>query len=74
MSAVGSCLDNDAVESFSGLLKRERLSWRQYRTRAEAKADILYDIERWQNFQQRGRLVRQQQGERLLTQSYVKNG
>ena len=41
MSAVGSCADNAAAESFFGLLKRERVNRRQYRTRAEARADIF---------------------------------
>ena len=41
MSAVGSCADNAAAESFFGVLKRERVNRRQYRTRAEARADIF---------------------------------
>lgn len=36
MSAVGSCADNAAAESFFGVLKRERVNRRQYRTRADA--------------------------------------
>jgi putative transposase len=36
MSAVGSCADNAAAESFFGVLKRERVNPPQYRTRAEA--------------------------------------
>jgi putative transposase len=47
MSAVGSCADNAAAESFFGLLKRERVNRRQYRTRAEARADLFDYIERW---------------------------
>ena len=49
MSAVGSCADNAAAESFFGLLKRERVNRRQYRTRAEARADLFDYIERWHN-------------------------
>lgn len=40
MSAVGSCADNAAAESFFGLLKRERVNRRQYRKRAEARTDV----------------------------------
>ena len=40
MSAVGSCYDNAAAESFFGLLKRERVNRRRYLTRAEARADV----------------------------------
>ena len=36
MSAVGSCADNAAAESFFGRLKRERVNRRQYQTRAES--------------------------------------
>lgn len=39
MSAVGSCYDNAAAESFFGLLKRERVNRRRYTTRTEARAD-----------------------------------
>lgn len=44
MSVVGSCCDNSAVESFFGLLKRERVNRRRYTTRAEAKTDILITL------------------------------
>lgn len=47
MSAVGSCYDNAAAESFFGLLKRERVNRRRYATRAEARADIFDYIERF---------------------------
>lgn len=36
MSAVGSCYDNAAAESFFGVLKRERVNRKRYMTRAEA--------------------------------------
>ena len=49
MSAVGSCADNAAAEGFFGLLKRERVNRRQYRTRAEARSDIFDYIERFHN-------------------------
>jgi putative transposase len=74
MSAVGSCADNAAAESFFGVLKRERVNRRQYRTRAEARGDIFDYIERWHNPRQRRRLACQQQGLKLLTQPSVKMG
>ena len=49
MSAVGSCYDNAAAESFFGLLKRERVYRRKYVTRAEARANIFDYIERFYN-------------------------
>lgn len=65
MSAVGSCADNAAAESFFGVLKRERVNRQHYRTRAEARADIFDYIERCHNPRQRRKLELQQQ---LLTQ------
>ena len=62
MSAMGGCADNAAAESFFGVLKRERVNRRQYRTKAEARADIFDYIERWHNPRQRRRLTVQQQG------------
>jgi putative transposase len=53
MSGVGSCFDNAVAESFFGLLKRERVNRRNYRTRAEARADVFDYIERFYN-RQRG--------------------
>ncbi len=49
MSAVGSCYDNAAAESFFGVLKRERVNRRHYLTRSEARADIFDYIERFYN-------------------------
>ena len=62
------------VESFFGVLKRERVNRRHYRTRAEARADIFDYIERCHNPRQRRRLELQQQGEQLLTQPSVEMG
>jgi putative transposase len=53
MSAVGSCYDNAAAESFFGVLKRERVNRRRYVTRAEARADVFDYIERFYNQQKR---------------------
>ena len=51
MSGVGSCYDNAVAESFFGLLKRERVNRRVYRTRADARADVFDYIERFYNRQ-----------------------
>ncbi|MGD9853314.1 MAG: IS3 family transposase, partial [Nitrospirales bacterium] len=51
MSDVGNCYDNAVAESFFGLLKRERVHRRQYRTRAEARADVFDYIEGFYNGQ-----------------------
>mgnify|MGYP001619938307 CR=1 FL=1 len=69
MSAVGSCADNAAAESFFGVLTRERVNRQHYRTRAEARADIFDYIERCHNPRQRRRLQQQ-----LLTQPSVITG
>lgn len=52
-SGVGNCYDNAVAESFFGLLKRERVHRRHYRTRAEARTDIFHYIERFYNRQRR---------------------
>ncbi len=49
MSRQGYCHDNSYAESFFGLLKRERIHRRIYRTREEGKADILNYIELFYN-------------------------
>ena len=57
MSARGNCYDNAVVESFFGLLKRERVNHTRYLTRDEAQADIFDYIERFYNRKRRhGRL------------------
>jgi putative transposase len=74
MSAVGSCADNAAAESFFGVLKRERVNRQHYRSRAEARADIFDYIERCHNPRQRRRLEMQQREQVLLTQPSVITG
>ena len=56
MSPGGSCADNAAAEGFFGRLKRERVSRRQYQTRAEARADVFDYIERFHNPRERRRV------------------
>ena len=74
MSGVGSCADNAAAEGFFGMLKRERVNRRRYRTRAEARADVFDYIERFHNPRRRRRLEEAKQKELLLTQPSVEMG
>lgn len=53
MSARGNCYDNAVVESFFGLLKRERVNRVRYRTRGEARADVFDYIECFYNRKRR---------------------
>jgi len=41
MSRKGDCWDNAVAESFFATLKSERIRWRNYATREEAKKDII---------------------------------
>ncbi len=41
MSRKGDCWDNAVVESFFGSLKSERIHWRSYQSREEARDDIV---------------------------------
>lgn len=74
MSTGGNCADNAAAESFLGMLKRERVNRRQYRTRAEAKTAIVDSIEHWHTPRPRRRLAVQQEGKQHLTQVSVETG
>jgi transposase InsO family protein len=49
MSRKGDCWDNAVVESFFGSLKCERVLWRNYQTRQEARADIVEYITMFYN-------------------------
>ena len=53
MSARGNCYDNAVVESFFGVLKRERVNRVRYRTRDEARADVFEYIECFYNRKRR---------------------
>jgi len=74
MSAVGSCADNTAAESFFGVFTRERVNRHHYWTRAEARADIFDYIEPYHNPRQQRRLDMQRQADRLFTQPSVITG
>lgn len=58
MSAVGHCGDNAACEGFFGMLKRERVNRRNYRTLDMAKADIFNYIECFHNPRMRRRVAK----------------
>ena len=74
MSAVGHCGDNAAAEGFFGMLKRERVHRRHYRTIDEARSDVFDYIERFYNPRMQQRLDAQDQKFFALTQPSVKTG
>jgi len=74
MSAVGSCADNAAAESFFGILKRERVNRCRYRTRAEARSDIFDYIERFHNPAKRRKISGTIPEEMFLTQLSTESG
>ncbi len=49
MSRKGNCWDNAVAESFFGSLKQERVQWRHYQTRYEARQDVLSYITMFYN-------------------------
>ncbi len=49
MSRKGNCWDNAVAESFFGSLKQERVQWYDYRTRNEARQDIVQYISMFYN-------------------------
>ncbi len=49
MSCKGNCWDNAVAESFFGSLKKGRVHSMNYKTREEAKADIIDYIEMFYN-------------------------
>ena len=53
MSSTGNCYDNAVVESFFGVLKRERVIRVRYRNREEARADLFQYIEVFYNRKRR---------------------
>ncbi len=74
LASAGTCADNAAAESFFGLLKRERVNRRQYRTRAEARADVFDYIERFHNPRRARRIEQLRKKEVGLTQPSVETG
>ena len=53
MSSTGDCYDNAVVESFFGVLKRERVITVRYRNQDEARADLFEYIEVFYNRKRR---------------------
>jgi putative transposase len=53
IGARGNCYDNAVVESFFGILKRERVNRVRYQTRDEARADVFDYIECFYNRKRR---------------------
>jgi transposase InsO family protein len=53
MSSRASCYDNAVVESFFGLMKRERAYRVRYKTRDQARADLFHYIEVFYNRKRR---------------------
>ena len=51
MSRKGNCWDNAVMERFFGTLKSECTNDKNYKTRAEAKADVINFIEIFYNRQ-----------------------
>jgi len=74
MSAVGSCADNAAAESFFGVLKRERVNRRHYVSRAEARADVFDYIECFYNPGKRRKIDPAKEDKLLLTKVSVESG
>ena len=74
MSAVGHCADNAACEGFFGMLKRERVHHRSYRTRDEARADLFDYLERFHNPRMRRRVARRDREFSALTKPSAETG
>lgn len=58
MSAVGHCGDNAACEGFFGMLKRERVNRKTYRTMDVVRADVFNYIECFHNPRMRRRIAK----------------
>ena len=74
MSAVGSCADNAACEGFFGVMKRERVNRRNYKTRSQARADIFDYIERFHNPVKKRKLEKKLKYEKPFSKMSVKSG
>ncbi|CAN5756266.1 hypothetical protein BH23GEM11_BH23GEM11_06580 [soil metagenome] len=74
MSRVGHCGDNAAAEGFFGMLKRERVNRRKYRTIDDARADIFDYIEGFHNPRIQRRLDSQARGVNTFSKLSAKTG
>src|SRR5699024_12462353 len=50
MSRKGNCYDNDCIESFHGIIKRELIFHENYQTRNQAKRNIFECIVSFYNY------------------------
>ena len=53
MSRKGNCWDNAVAESFFGSLKTERVFFTNYKTREDARRDVIDNIEMFYNSKRR---------------------
>ena len=71
---IGHCVDNVACEGFFGMLKRERVNHRRYRTLDIAKAEIFNYIERFHNPRMRRRVAKRDLEFSAFLKQSVKTG
>ncbi len=74
VSAVGRCGDNAVCDGFFGLLERERVVRRRYRTCSEARPDVFDYLERYYNPRVRHRIPTQDQKFLALNQTVHESG
>lgn len=65
---------NAASEWFFGMLERERVNHRQYRTSDEARADVFDYLERFHNPRMRRRVARRDRKFPVFTKLSVETG
>lgn len=73
MSRKGDCWDNAVVESFFGSLKTERVHWRSYQSRIEARQDIVEYITMFYNSQRLHSYLGYQSPDQFELQSRLAN-
>jgi transposase InsO family protein len=73
MSRKGNCWDNAVVESFFGSLKAERVFWRNYQTRHEARLDVLDYIGMFYNSRRRHSYLGYQSPDQFERQNILAN-
>jgi len=74
MSVVGHCGDNAACKGFFGVLKRERIHHRRYRTLNKARADVFDYVKRLHNPRMRCRVATQDLKLSAVLKPSVKTG
>lgn len=66
--------DNVLAEGFFGILKRERVNRRRYRTRAQARTDLFDYVERLYNPRMQRRLQNRENAGNTLNSTVLGNG